>query len=69
MGEIAYVDLKAEQFCRAVADDPFDFIDRVANRFLGATLWYRPVHRTHETIRPWVTWLSRAVHPLPFLAF
>jgi hypothetical protein len=69
MGEMAYLDLKRAQFYQAVADDPLEFADRVANRFLGATLWYRPVHRADESRRPWITWLSRAVHPLPFVAF
>ena len=43
-----------------------DFADRIATRFLGATLWYQPFQ---EQGPPWVLWLKRLTHPLPFLAF
>ena len=63
--ETAYLDRKWEQFLEAVAANPFDFADRVATRFLGTTLWYEPFQGQG---RPWVTWLKRLTHPLPFLA-
>jgi hypothetical protein len=65
LGEIAYLDRKWEQFRNAVAADPFDFADRVALRFVGATLWYVPYEGPD---RLWVLWLKRLTHPLPFLA-
>jgi hypothetical protein len=68
LGEIAYLDRKREQFAQAVRADPLDYLDRVACRFLGATLWYEPFDRVAAARRPWLLWLSRLVHPLPFLA-
>jgi len=68
LGEIKYVDRKWEQFSRALGADPADFLDRVAARFIGATLWYVPFDPAHETTRPWTVWCSRLTHPLPFFA-
>jgi hypothetical protein len=69
LGETAYLDRKWQEFARAVRADPVDFLDRVAGRFLGATLWYVPFDRKAEASRPWLLWLKRLTHPLPFLAF
>jgi hypothetical protein len=66
LGEIGFLDRKWEQFCQSVATDPLDFADRVATRFLGATLWYKPFQ---EQRQPWVIMLKRLTHPLPLLAF
>jgi hypothetical protein len=63
----AYLDRKAEQFRQAVAADPLDFLDRVAARFLGATLWYVPMDRSPAEDASWLTWGHRLTHPLPFL--
>jgi hypothetical protein len=68
LGEIAFLDGKERQFWAAVRADPGDFLDRVASRFLGATLWYVPLDRVKEPRRPWALWLGRLSHPLPFLA-
>jgi hypothetical protein len=68
LGEVAYLDRKWEQFRQAVRADPLDFLDRVASRFLGATLWYVPLNRAQEAKQPWVLWFKRLLHPLPFLA-
>jgi len=68
IGEIAYLDRKAERFQQAVRADPADFLDRVAARFMGATLWYVPFDPPQEARRPWTLWLSRLTHSLPFLA-
>jgi hypothetical protein len=68
LGETAYLDHKGQQFAGAVRADPEDFLDRVAGRFLGATLWYIPFDRAAEASRPWLLWLKRLTHPLPFLA-
>src|SRR5262249_39961704 len=37
-GELAYVDEKRALFIKAVRDNPWDFVRRVGNRFLAATL-------------------------------
>jgi hypothetical protein len=66
-GEMAYLDRKREQFARAVRADPLDYLDRVACRFLGATVWYVPVNRPQEARHPWGLWLGRLTHPLPLL--
>jgi hypothetical protein len=68
VGEAAYLDRKWQQFWQTVEADPLDFFDRVASRFLGATLWYVPHNRPLEARRPWLLWLKRLTHPLPFLA-
>ena len=58
LGETAYLDRKREQFLEAVRADPFDYLDRVASRFLAATLWYVPF-RCGCIDSPWVTLGSR----------
>jgi hypothetical protein len=68
LGERAYLDRKWAQFRQAVQADPLDFLDRVASRFLGATLWYVPFDRAVESKQPVVLWFKRILHPLPFLA-
>jgi hypothetical protein len=68
LGEIAYLDRKHGQFREAVSADPLDFLRRLAQRFLGATLWYEPFDRGVEAKRPWSLWLGRLTHPWPFLA-
>jgi prepilin-type N-terminal cleavage/methylation domain-containing protein len=68
VGEIAFIDHKRQQFWESVWADPLDFLDRVANRFFGAALWYVPFDRAKEARRPWVLWFNRTIHPLPFLA-
>lgn len=68
LGETDYLKRKGEQFWQAVWADPGDYLDRVAERFLGATLWYVPYERTTEAKQPWLIWWSRLTHPLPFLA-
>jgi hypothetical protein len=68
LGEIAFVERKKEQFWQSVWADPLDFLDRVASRFLGTTLWYEPFDRGKDAQQTWVLWVSRFTHPLPFLA-
>jgi hypothetical protein len=67
LGEIAYVDRKAAQVVKAVAADPLDLLDRIAARFLGATLWYVPTDRSPHASAAWFLWMQRVAHPLPFL--
>jgi hypothetical protein len=67
LGETAYLDRKREQFWHAVRADPLDFAKRVAERFLGTTLWYVPFNRTAGAKRPWLLCAERAVYALPFL--
>jgi len=66
LGEIAFLDRKREQFWQAVGGDPQNFIERVADRLLGALLWFEPFNRAQEP--GWLVWLHRLLHPLPFLA-
>jgi hypothetical protein len=68
LGETAFLDRKRRQFWEAVSSDPLDFLRRVAERLLGATLWYEPFDRVQEARQPWALWFSRLTHPLPFLA-
>lgn len=66
LGEIGFLDRKWQQFWQSVWSDPLDYLDRVAERFLGATLWYVPFWDA-EARRTWSVWCSRLTHPLPFL--
>jgi hypothetical protein len=68
LGEMAYLERKREQFWQAVRADPVEFLDRFASRLLAATVWYVPFNRDREARQPWILWLGRLTHPLPFLA-
>ncbi len=68
LGEMAFLDRKRAAFWQAVRSDPLDFLDRVACRFLGATLYYLPMNRSASAHRPWQLWLVRLTYPLPVLA-
>jgi hypothetical protein len=68
LGETAYLDHKREQFLQAVRADPAEFLDRVASRFLAATVWYVSFDRAIEARQPWLLGFHRVTHPLPFLA-
>jgi hypothetical protein len=68
LGEPAYLDHKREQFWQSVSSNPLDFAGRVGTRLLAATLWYVPFDRTRGAEKSWVTWPTRLIHPLPFLA-
>jgi hypothetical protein len=68
LGEMDFLDVKREQFWKSVWADPEDFLDRVAARFFGTLLWYEPFNRQDEPRRPFVFFMSRLTHPLPFLA-
>ena len=67
LGEMAFLDHKRQQFRQALWADPGDFLERVADRFLGATVWYTPYDRAKEARHPWRLLLSRLIYPLPFL--
>lgn len=66
-GEIDYLDRKREQFLQTVRADPADFARRIGDRFIGAALWYEPFERGQQGKRPFLLWLGRLTHPLPFL--
>jgi hypothetical protein len=68
LGEMAYLDRKREQYWQSVRADPEEFLDRVAARFLGATLWYVPFDPSRDARWSWVLWTNRVIYPLPFLA-
>jgi len=67
LGEMAYMDHKWEQFSEAVRANPTDFVERLWNRFLEATLVYVPFNTQDENRRLWQTWYSRLIYPLPFV--
>jgi hypothetical protein len=68
LGEIAYLDRKMEQFLNAIRTDPTDFLKRIGERVLAATILYKPFDANGEAEYPWALWLSRLTHSLPFLA-
>jgi hypothetical protein len=68
LGEIAYLDRKWQQFGDAVRADPEDFLERVTDRLLGATVWFVPFNRAVEGRQPWLLGARRLTHPLPFVA-
>src|SRR5207302_1706857 len=67
LGEMAFLDQKWQLFREAVADKPMDFIDRVATRFLAATVIYTPHTPEQEGRHPVRLWLRRVAYPLPFV--
>ncbi len=67
LGETRYLDRKWEQYWESVCADPLECLDRVAARFLGATLWYVSLHRG-DGLAAWELWIGRLTHPLPFLS-
>jgi len=67
LGETAYLDEKWRLFRDAVRANPGDFMQRVFNRFLEATLVYVPFNPSEGSRRAWVLWLNRLAYPLPFL--
>jgi hypothetical protein len=67
VGEMAFLDHKRQQFRQAFWADPGDFVERVADRFLGATVWYSPYDRAKEARHPWRLLFYRLTYPLPFL--
>ncbi len=64
LGERPYLDRKWAQFRDAVAKDPVDFADRVANRFLATTLRYTPTWPRGR----WPDRILTCTYPLPFIA-
>jgi hypothetical protein len=68
LGESAFLERKWQQVREAVWADPEDFLDRVALRFLGTTVWYVPFNRTQEARDPLQLWVRRVTYPLPALA-
>ncbi len=68
LGEIAYLERKREQFWQSVRADPAEFLDRASSRLLAATVWFVPFNRMTGAKQPWLVWLGRLTHPLPFLA-
>jgi hypothetical protein len=67
LGEMAYMDRKWEQFKDAVRANPGDFLQRIWNRLLEATLVYVPFNPEDERRRPDQTMYARLVYPLPFV--
>jgi hypothetical protein len=65
LGEMAFLDKKREQVLTAIRENPGDFLNRVADRFLGATLSYEPFQRGMELRYPR---LSQSIFILPFVA-
>lgn len=68
LGEADYLARKWEQFTDAVWADPLDYLNRVASRFLCATVWYQSSTPAQDAHRSWRNWLNRCLRPLPFLA-
>jgi hypothetical protein len=67
LGESLYLDKKWRQYGESIRADPLGFVDRVATRFVGATVWYVPFYRG-EGMRTWELWICRVTHPLAFLS-
>jgi hypothetical protein len=64
LGEAAFMELRRQQFWDAVRADPAEFLERVAERFVAATLWYEPYYPDEA---PWAVWGKRLTQPWPFL--
>ena len=68
LGEIAFIDSKRELFWKSVADDPLDYFERAAGRFMAAFLEYETFDLSYERPRPWIAWANAVTHPLAFCA-
>lgn len=68
LGEVAYIDEKTAAFRAAVLANPGDYAAKVGNRFVAATLVYVPTNAEGEDQAYWGLWISRILHPLPFLS-
>jgi hypothetical protein len=68
LGETAFLNHKWEQFRESVRGNPTDFLQRLGQRFLAATLWYVPGELAGEAGQTWIVILVRCLHPLPLLA-
>jgi hypothetical protein len=68
LGEPDYLARKWQQFADAAWADPWDFLNRVASRFLCATVWYEQSFSGQDLRRPWLKRLNRYMHPVPFVA-
>lgn len=68
-GEQAFLEKKKAEFLALFWADPGDFVQRVWNRFAGATLVYVPMEKYEESLPPSVKSLfPRIMQPLPLLA-
>ena len=67
VGEIAFIDEKAAEVRRAIAEDPAALLVRIAYRSLAAVAVYQPFSKGEYAHRNYV-WFKRSFHPLPLLS-
>jgi hypothetical protein len=67
LGEMAFLDLKRDQYWQSVRSDPENFCNRVIDRFMEAMVAHEaPVNLIPRL--PWIERLTSVVHPLPLVA-
>ncbi len=66
LGETEYVRQKRRLALKAIANDPLEFAERVAERVWAATVWYEPF-RLREYNSPWKLRFRRALVLVPTL--
>ncbi len=70
IGEIAFVAEKGREGIQSIRNAPISFAQRIANRFVVATVLYQPFSAYHRTRQAGIPFLmKRIVFPLPFLGF
>lgn len=63
-GELEFIASKWPEVRQSVREDPWGVLDRVANRFLAATVWYR-LSLYEQQQEQWLVHLKRIVFVLP----
>ncbi|MCU0712918.1 MAG: hypothetical protein MUC43_12725 [Pirellula sp.] len=68
VGEVMFIQERSEPTWRSIRENPLGFVERVANRFCAAALYYVPLEPENERIL-WANRITRVYFPLPIIAF
>lgn len=69
IGEVAFIDEKADVAWQSLRERPLEFLERVANRAVAALAYYTPAQLIDEYMAGgWPVRWARFVHPLPLIA-
>jgi len=64
LGEMKYLEAKRGAFLDSVRQSPLSYCKRVANRFLAATILFRPYESSHGPVSKL---LGKIIHPIPMI--
>jgi len=69
LGEQIYLENCGQKFLRAVMHHPLDYVGRVFNRFLAATVYYVPLSQEPKLNPLWIVDFKRVFFWIPFACF